>query len=103
MRMNLDKIKTIHFVVIGGIGMSAIAEILKGRGKTVSGCDLKRSEAMSLLAARGVDVRIGHDAAHLAGVDAVVVTAAVKGTNTEVEAGREQGIEIISPKDLLEA
>ena len=51
--MNLDKIKNIHFVGIGGIGMSAIAEILKGRGKTVSGCDLKRSEAMSLLAGPG--------------------------------------------------
>jgi UDP-N-acetylmuramate--alanine ligase len=101
--MNLDKIKNIHFVGIGGIGMSGIAEILKGRGKTVSGCDLKRSEAMLLLAGRGVDVRVGHDAAHLAGVDAVVVTAAVKGANAEVDAGREQGIEIIRRKDLLAA
>jgi UDP-N-acetylmuramate--alanine ligase len=101
--MNLNKIKNIHFVGIGGIGMSGIAEILKGRGKTVSGCDLKRSSATSLLAGRGVDVHIGHDAAHLAGVDAVVVTAAVKGANAEVDAGREQGIEIIRRKDLLAA
>jgi UDP-N-acetylmuramate--alanine ligase len=101
--MNLNKIKNIHFVGIGGIGMSGIAEILKGRGKTVSGCDLKRSEAMSLLASRGVAVHIGHDAAHLTGVDAVVVTAAVKGANAEVDAGREQGIEIIRRKDLLAA
>lgn len=101
--MNLNKIKNIHFVGIGGIGMSGIAEILKGRGKTVSGCDLKRSEAMSLLAGRGVRVHIGHDAAHLLGVDAVVVTAAVKGANAEVDAGRERGIEIIRRKDLLAA
>ena len=47
--MNLDKIKNIHFVGIGGIGMSGIAEILKDRGKAVSGCDLKRSEAMALI------------------------------------------------------
>ncbi|MEA2417420.1 MAG: UDP-N-acetylmuramate--alanine ligase [Thermoanaerobaculia bacterium] len=101
--MNLNKIKNIHFVGIGGIGMSGIAEILKGRGKTVSGCDLKRSSATSLLAGRGVSVHIGHDAAHLKGVDAVVVTAAVKGANAEVDAGREQGIEIIRRKDLLAA
>ena len=101
--MNLNKIKNIHFVGIGGIGMSGIAEILKGRGKTVSGCDLKRSSATSLLAGRGVHVHIGHDIAHLAGVDAVVVTAAVKGANAEVDAGREQGIEIIRRKDLLAA
>jgi UDP-N-acetylmuramate--alanine ligase len=101
--MNLNKIKNIHFVGIGGIGMSGIAEILKGRGKTVSGCDLKRSSATSLLAGRGVSVHIGHDAAHLLGVDAVVVTAAVKGANAEVDAGREQGIEIIRRKDLLAA
>ena len=101
--MNLNKIKNIHFVGIGGIGMSGIAEILKGRGKTVSGCDLKRSSATYLLAGRGVSVHIGHDAAHLQGVDAVVVTAAVKGANAEVDAGREQGIEIIRRKDLLAA
>jgi len=101
--MNLDKIKNIHFIGIGGIGMSGIAEILKARGMTVSGCDLKRSSATTLLAGRGVDIHIGHDVAHLAGVDAVVVTAAVKGTNAEVDAGRERGIEIIRRKDLLAA
>lgn len=99
--MNLDKIKNIHFVGIGGIGMSGIAEILTGRGMAVSGCDLKRSPATSLLSGRGVDVRIGHDTAHLAGMDAVVVTAAVKGANAEVDAAREQGIEIIPRKELL--
>ena len=101
--MNLDKIKNIHFIGIGGIGMSGIAEILKARGIAVSGCDLKRSSATTLLASRGVDVHIGHDPAHLANVDAVVVTAAVKGANAEVDAGREQGIEIIRRKDLLAA
>jgi UDP-N-acetylmuramate--alanine ligase len=101
--MNLDKIKNIHFVGIGGIGMSGIAEILTGRGMAVSGCDLKRSSATTLLAGRGVDVRIGHDPAHLAGVDTVVVTAAVKGDNVEVDAARERGIEIVRRKDLLAA
>jgi UDP-N-acetylmuramate--alanine ligase len=101
--MNLNKIKNIHFVGIGGIGMSGIAEILTARGMTVSGCDLKRSSATSLLSGHGVDVRIGHDPAHLAGVDAIVVTAAVKGANIEVDAARERGIEIVRRKDLLAA
>jgi len=101
--MNLDKIKNIHFVGIGGIGMSGIAEILHGRGMTVSGCDLKRSSSTALLAGRGVDIHIGHDPAHLAGVDAIVVTAAVRGANVEVDAAREDGVEVIRRKDLLAA
>jgi UDP-N-acetylmuramate--alanine ligase len=101
--MNLDNIKNIHFVGIGGIGMSGIAEILTGRGLAVSGCDLKRSSATSLLAGRGVDIRIGHDPVHLVGVDAIVVTAAVKGANVEVDAARDRGIAIIRRKDLLAA
>lgn len=101
--MNLNKIKNIHFVGIGGIGMSGIAEIMTGRGKAVSGCDLKRSSATSLLAGRGVEIRIGHDASHLTGIDAVVVTAAVRGANIEVDAARDRGIEIIRRKDLLAA
>jgi UDP-N-acetylmuramate--alanine ligase len=101
--MNLDKIKNIHFVGIGGIGMSGIAEIMTGRGMAVSGCDLKRSSVTTLLAGRGVDIRIGHDPAHLAGVDAIVVTAAVRGVNVEVDAAQERGIEVIPRKDLLAA
>ena len=101
--MNLNKIKNIHFVGIGGIGMSGVAEILSARGMAVSGCDLKPSSATSLLAGRGIDIHIGHDAAHLEGVDAVVITAAVRGANVEVDAARERGIEIIRRKDLLAA
>jgi UDP-N-acetylmuramate--alanine ligase len=101
--MNLDKIKNIHFVGIGGIGMSGIAEILHGRGMTVSGCDLKRSSSTALLASRGVDIHIGHDPAHLAGVDAIVVTAAVRGANVEVDAARQDGVEVIRRKDILAA
>jgi len=101
--MLFNNIKNIHFVGIGGIGMSGIAEILAGRGITVSGCDLKRSSGSSLLEARGINLLIGHNPAHLAGVDAIVVTAAVKGLNTEVDAARAQGIQVIRRKDLLAA
>jgi UDP-N-acetylmuramate--alanine ligase len=99
--MNFEQIKNIHFVGIGGIGMSGIAEILRRRGLSVSGCDLKRSAATDLLAARGIPVALGHDPAHLHGVDLVVVTSAVRGENLEVDAARARGIRIMKRKELL--
>jgi len=101
--MNLENIKHIHFVGIGGIGMSGIAEILADRGIRVSGCDLKRSAAGDLLVARGVSVLAGHDPAHLEGVDLVVVTAAVKGHNAEIDAARDRGIPVMKRKEMLGA
>ena len=77
--MNFEHIKNIHFVGIGGIGMSGIAEILADRGFAVSGCDLRPSAATDLLIRRGIRVTLGHDPSHLAGVDLVVVTSAVRG------------------------
>ena len=62
-------LRTIHFVGIGGIGMSGIAEILNGAGLSVTGCDLKRSAATDLLASRGIAVTIGHDPSHVDGND----------------------------------
>lgn len=99
--MNFDAIKNIHFVGIGGIGMSGIAEILASRGVSVSGCDLKASAATDLLARRGIHVTIGHDPSHLKGVDAIVVTSAVKGKNAEVDAALQRGIQVIKRKEML--
>jgi UDP-N-acetylmuramate--alanine ligase len=99
--MNFDQIRAIHFVGIGGIGMSGIAEILAEAGISVSGCDLKRSAVTELLAGRGIDVAIGHDPAHLAGVDLVVVTAAVKGVNEEIEEARRCGIRVLRRAEML--
>ncbi len=101
--MNFDAIKNIHFVGIGGIGMSGIAEILANRGFSVSGCDLKSSPGSDRLARRGLHVTVGHDAAHLDGVDAIVVTSAVKGKNPEVDAAQERGIQVIKRKEMLGA
>ena len=101
--MNFDQIRTIHFVGIGGIGMSGIAEILKEAGLSVSGCDLKRSAATDLLASRGIPVSIGHDPAHLAGADLVVVTSAVKGEHAEIDAARERNIRIMKRSEMLGA
>jgi UDP-N-acetylmuramate--alanine ligase len=101
--MNLGDIKNIHFVGIGGIGMSGIAEILSHAGVSVSGCDARRSAATDLLMRRGIRVDIGHDAAHLAGVEMVVVTAAVKGEHPEMEAARRQGIRVMKRAEALGA
>src|SRR5262245_10284781 len=101
--MNFENIKSIHFVGIGGIGMSGIAEVLAERGLRVSGCDLKRSGTTDLLEARGIMVFTGHDPAHLDGVDTVVVTAAVRGENAEVDAARRRGIRVMRRKEMLGA
>src|SRR5215212_5123947 len=101
--MNLGDIKTIHFVGIGGIGMSGIAEILAGSGVSVSGCDARPSAATDLLSRRGVRVTIGHDPAHLHGVDLVIVTAAVKGDHAELDAARSRGIRVMTRAEALGA
>ncbi len=101
--MNFDAIKNIHFVGIGGIGMSGIAEILANRGVAVSGCDLKSSSASDLVSTRGIPVQIGHNPSHLNGVDAIVVTSAVKGRNAEVDAAMARGIQVIKRKEILGA
>lgn len=101
--MIFDTFSAIHFVGIGGIGMSGLAEILNGAGHTVTGCDLKPSAATDLLASRGIAVTIGHDAAHVAGNDLVVITSAVKGEHAEVDAARMQGIRIMKRAEVLGA
>jgi UDP-N-acetylmuramate--alanine ligase len=101
--MNFEHIKNIHFVGIGGIGMSGIAEILADRGFAVSGCDLRPSAATDLLIRRGIRVTLGHDPSHLAGVDLVVVTSAVRGENAEVDAARAKGMRVVKRKEILGA
>ena len=99
--MNFEHIKNIHFVGIGGIGMSGIAEILRSQGVAVSGCDLKRSAATDLLGERGISIALGHAPAHLDGVDLVVVTSAVRAENEEIDAARARGIRVMKRKELL--
>jgi UDP-N-acetylmuramate--alanine ligase len=99
--MNFDDIKNVHFVGIGGIGMSGIAEILKATGVTVSGCDLKRSASTDLLTRNGIAVSIGHDPEHVKGMDLVVMTAAVKGQNAEIDEARRQGIAVLKRSAML--
>ena len=94
------KVKRIHFVGIGGAGMSGIAEVLVTQGYQVSGSDLSASSATARLAALGVAIRIGHAAANVVGADAVVVSAAVAPDNPEVTTAREKGIPVV-PRALM--
>jgi UDP-N-acetylmuramate--alanine ligase len=94
-------VKHIHFVGIGGAGMSGIAEILHNLGYTVSGSDQAASATAQRLAALGLRVHTGHDAAHIAGADAVVTSTAVKGDNPEVIAARAQRLPVVPRAVML--
>lgn len=92
--------RTVHFMGIGGAGMSALALIACRRGVAVSGCDMDPTGATDL-AALGVRVAQGHDPAHLSGVRAIVVTAAVAPGHPELERARELGLPIVPRKVAL--
>jgi UDP-N-acetylmuramate--alanine ligase len=94
------KVKRIHFVGVGGAGMSGIAEVLATQGYQVSGCDLVASSATQRLTGVGVRIVIGHDTAHVEGADAVVVSTAVASDNPEIVAARQRGIPIV-PRALM--
>ena len=94
------KVKHVHFVGIGGAGMSGIAEVLATLRYRVSGSDLTDSAVTRRLRALGVAVSIGHRAANAEGADAVVVSTAVASDNPEVVAARERGIPIV-PRALM--
>ena len=91
----------LHFVGIGGIGMSGIAEVLVNLGYQVSGSDLRATPAVQRLRGLGADVRIGHDAASVQDADVVVVSAAVGARNVEVAEARRRGIPVIPRAEML--
>lgn len=95
------KVRRIHFVGIGGAGMSGIAEVLATLGYEVSGSDLAESAATRRLAALGVKVWIGHDAAQVADADVVVVSSAVRPDNPEVSAARARRIPVVPRAQML--
>jgi UDP-N-acetylmuramate--alanine ligase len=94
------KVKRIHFVGIGGSGMSGIAEVLGNLGYQVSGSDLSDSAAVRRLKAQGVKVTLGHAAENVADADAVVVSSAVKPDNPEVVRARETRVPIV-PRAMM--
>lgn len=93
-------IKHIHFVGVGGSGMSGIAEVLHNLGYTISGSDLADNATTQRLAALGIRTCVGHAAEHVAGADAVVTSTAVQADNPEVLRAREMKIPIV-PRALM--
>jgi UDP-N-acetylmuramate--alanine ligase len=91
----------IHFVGIGGIGMSGIAEVLLNLGYAVSGSDLKESETTRRLTSLGGKIFTGHAAENLTAADVVVVSTAVRKDNPEVVAARERKIPVIPRAEML--
>jgi UDP-N-acetylmuramate--alanine ligase len=91
----------VHVVGAGGAGMSAIASVLAAMGHRVTGCDLKRSAALERLAAGGVRVFVGHDAAHLEGADVLAVSRAVPDGIAEIVEARRSGRVVLSRAEAL--
>ena len=94
-------IGTIHFVGIGGIGMSGIAEVLHNLGYSVQGSDLSESSNVQRLRGIGVPVAIGHDAAHIGQAQVVVISTAVPRDNPEVMAARARLIPVVRRAEML--
>jgi len=93
-------IRHIHFIGIGGSGMSAIAEVLQGLGYTISGSDIAASATLYRLGSLGIKVFVGHDASHIEGANAVVVTTAVHEDNPEVIEARARQIPVV-PRAIM--
>ncbi|MDX1584431.1 MAG: UDP-N-acetylmuramate--L-alanine ligase [Thermoanaerobaculia bacterium] len=99
--MKFGRIRRIHFVGIGGIGMSGIAEILSNYDLEISGCDLSASENTDRMAERGIGVSIGHAPSHLEDIDLVVVSSAIRPNNAEIAEARERRIPVIRRAEML--
>jgi UDP-N-acetylmuramate--alanine ligase len=97
----MRRINCVHFVGIGGSGMSGIAEVMLSLGYQVQGSDLKRNKPVKRLEAHGATVFIGHDAANISQADAVVVSSAVDETNPEVAAAREALLPVVPRAEML--
>lgn len=97
----MQDFRRVHFVGIGGVGMSGIAEVLHNLGYTVSGSDRADSATTRRLAGLGIDVRQGHAAAHVADVDVLVTSSAIGADNPELLTARERRIPVVPRAEML--
>jgi UDP-N-acetylmuramate--alanine ligase len=97
----LGRTKKIHFVGIGGIGMSGIAELLLNQGFEITGSDLQKSEIVQKLIKKGANVTIGHDPALVSNVDVVVKSSAVHNDNPEIASALQRKIPVIRRAEML--
>ncbi|MEM1414664.1 MAG: UDP-N-acetylmuramate--L-alanine ligase [Myxococcota bacterium] len=95
------RIRSIHFVGIGGVGMSGIAEVLLGHGFQVTGSDLRSNDYTRRLTEKGATIHVGHAASHVAESDVVVFSSAVPKTNPELVAARARSVPVIPRAEML--
>lgn len=98
---DMGRVQRIHFVGIGGVGMSGIAEVLHNLGYLISGSDIAENRVTKRLAELGIQIYIGHAAGHVNGVHAVVVSSAIDSENPEIMAAREHRIPLIPRAEML--
>jgi UDP-N-acetylmuramate--alanine ligase len=96
-----QRVQHIHFIGVGGVGMSGIAEVMTNLGYQVSGSDLREGPATAHLRQAGVQVYIGHAAEHITGSDVVVVSSAIDEQNPEIQAARAQLIPVVRRAEML--
>lgn len=96
-----DKIGLVHFIGIGGIGMSGIAEVLHNLGYDVQGSDMSESANVERLRAKGIDVFVGHRAENLGDSEVVVASSAIKADNPERQAARERNLPLVRRAEML--
>ena len=97
----LGRTRRVHFVGIGGVGMSGIAELVANLGYEVSGSDARRSDITDRLAGLGVRIDAGHGASHVEGADVVVVSSAIAADNPELTEARRRHIPVIARAEML--
>ncbi len=99
--VKFGRIRRIHFVGIGGIGMSGIAELLRNQGYEISGSDLGEGPSVMRLRGLGARIHVGHDASHVDDADVVVFSSAVRPTNPELRAAEARKIPVIPRAEML--
>jgi UDP-N-acetylmuramate--alanine ligase len=92
---------SVHFIAIGGAGMSGVARVMLAQGLAVSGSDAKESVVLTALAAEGARVYLGHDPSHLKGADTVVISSAIREDNVELREARSRGLLVLHRSQAL--
>jgi UDP-N-acetylmuramate--alanine ligase len=92
---------SVHFIAIGGAGMSGVARVMLARGVPVSGSDAKKSLVLAALVSEGAQVHIGHDAAYLGDADTVVISSAIRENNVELREARSRGLRVLHRSQAL--
>lgn len=97
----MGRVRRVHFVGIGGAGMSGIAEVMHNLGYEVSGSDLRNNSVTQRLSDLGIEVQIGHSEEHIVNCDVVVVSTAIDQENPELQAARQQRIPVVPRAEML--